>query len=81
MSTTQTQMGSDLPKLGQATLEDLTTGLDAQRFTSVQLVTAYKRRISEVNDEFNAVLEVNPDAEKIAAELDKERLQKGARGY
>ncbi|KAK6000665.1 hypothetical protein QM012_003390 [Aureobasidium pullulans] len=44
------------------------------------LVQAYKFRIDEVNDEFNAVLEVNPDAEDIAANLDKERDNNKLRG-
>ncbi|KAF2020553.1 amidase [Aaosphaeria arxii CBS 175.79] len=70
----------DLPRLRTASLEELATGLDNQRFTSVQLVAAYKRRISEVNDEFNAVLEINPDAEKIAASLDNERRDGKLRG-
>lgn len=71
MPTARTQVGGDLRKLSHATLEDLSAGLDAQRFTSVQLVIAYRRRIVEVNDDFNAVLEVNSDAERVAAELDK----------
>lgn len=73
--------GGDYPQLAQATLEDLSAGLASKQFTSVQLVQAYKLRIDEVNDEFNAVLEVNPDAENIAASLDKERDDKKLRGY
>jgi hypothetical protein len=79
MSTTKTQVGGHLPKLGHATLEELSAGLDTQHFTFVQLVTAYKRRIAEVNDAFNAVLEVKRDAEKIAAELDKVTRKKNSR--
>jgi len=80
MSMGRRQVGDHLPKLGQATLEELSAGLEAEHFTSEQLVQAYKRRITEVNNDFNAVLEINPDAEKIARQLDKERRERGARG-
>ena len=69
-----------LPSLGETTFEQLTEGLEAGHFTSVQLVKAYKRRIDEVNHIFNAILEVNPDAEIIAATLDDERREGRVRG-
>lgn len=81
LSTPRSTAGGDYPQLAQATLEDLSAGLASKQFTSVQLVQAYKLRIDEVNDEFNAVLEVNPDAEDIAASMDKERDDKKLRGY
>lgn len=58
------------PDLLDATLEDLRTGLDAGHFTSVDLVNTYLARIKETDDALNAVLEINPDALKIAAEHD-----------
>jgi Asp-tRNA(Asn)/Glu-tRNA(Gln) amidotransferase A subunit family amidase len=57
MSTGALPIGEQMPKLAQATLEDLSTGLDARRFTSYQLVQTYKRQIAEVNNDFNVVLE------------------------
>lgn len=41
---------------------------------------AYIARISEVNDVLHAVTEINPDALKIAAELDEERRCGKVRG-
>jgi len=81
MSTGTHPISEKIPKLAQATLEELSTGLDARHFTSCQLVQAYKRRIAEVNNEFNVVLEINPEAEKIAKQLDEERQEGNIRGY
>lgn len=64
---------STLPSLLDASLDELKAGLDAGRFTSVDLVTAYLARIHEVNPVLHAVLEINPDALSIAAELDRTR--------
>lgn len=64
---------SHLPHLLDATLDELRAGLDAGRFTSVELTKAYIARINEVNDDLHAVTEINPDALNIAAELDRER--------
>lgn len=62
-----------LPSLLDASLDELKAGLDARRFTSVDLVTAYLARIHEVNPVLHAVLETNPEALSIAAELDRTR--------
>jgi amidase len=62
-------------------LEDIAAGLNYSAFTSVQLVQAYLRRTGEVKKDFNVVLEANPDAEQLAADLDKERSERGPRGY
>ncbi|KAL1855192.1 hypothetical protein VTK73DRAFT_8628 [Phialemonium thermophilum] len=68
------------PKLYDAKLEDLTGGLESGCFTSVDLVKTYLARIDEVNDQLHAVLEVNPDALDIAAQLDAERAAGHTRG-
>jgi amidase len=68
------------PQLYHANLESLTDGLEAGCFTSVNLVNAYLARIAEVNDKLHAVLEVNPDALEIAAQLDAERASGKTRG-
>ncbi|KAJ4151184.1 hypothetical protein LMH87_011899 [Akanthomyces muscarius] len=65
--------GSRLPPLLDATLDELRTGLDAGRFTSVELTKAYIARIYEVNEDLHVVTEINPDALDIAAELDRAR--------
>lgn len=61
------------PPLLDATLDELRAGLDAGRFTSVDLTRAYTARIEDVNDALHAVTELNPDALAIAASLDRER--------
>ncbi|OAQ99146.1 hypothetical protein LLEC1_02395 [Akanthomyces lecanii] len=64
---------SRLPHLLDATLDELRAGLDAGRFTSVELTKAYIARIHEVNEDLHAITEINPDALDIAAELDRAR--------
>lgn len=61
-----------------ATIEDLTVEFVRNKFTSVDLVKAYLRRIIEVL--FRSVAEVNLDALRITAEFDKWR-QDRTRGY
>ncbi|KAF2106409.1 amidase signature domain-containing protein [Lophiotrema nucula] len=75
-------METHVPKLLDCTLEDLYKGVEEGSFTSVQLVEAYLARIEEVNDEFRAVIETNPDAMEIARRLDEERrsARKGSLG-
>ena len=60
-------------------LDELSSGLDEGIFTSVDLVTAYITRTRDVNDELHAVIEINPDALKVAQDLDTERLVTGRR--
>ncbi|KAJ6557849.1 amidase signature enzyme [Mycena capillaripes] len=66
---------STFPDLYEATIADLQAGLDAGHFTSVDLVNAYFARISEVNAELHAVIETNPIALALAADLDAQRKQ------
>lgn len=78
MTSTTTQ--HNLPNLLNCSLSDLYHGLEEGTFSSVDLVKAYLARISEVDGEFLSVIETNPDALKIAKELDKERKREGPRG-
>lgn len=73
------QPACSIPSLYSASLEELTLGLENGCFTSVDLVQAYEARINEVNDELHAVVELNPDALSIAAELDAERANGSTR--
>ena len=72
--------GTSFPALVNVTLDDLQNGLQQNLFTSVDLVTAYVDRITEVNGSLHAVTEINPDAVAIATELDNERAQGKSRG-
>ncbi|KAJ2895610.1 putative glutamyl-trna amidotransferase subunit a protein, partial [Zalerion maritima] len=72
--------GKRFPSLIDATIEDITAGLEDGVFTSVDLVKTYIARIEEVNPVLHAVTEVNPLALKVAAELDEERACGEVRG-
>lgn len=61
------------PDLLNASLEELSTGLERGTFSSVDLTKAYILRIEDVNSVLHAVTEINPDALSIAAALDAER--------
>ena len=69
-----------LPKLYDASLEELTIGLDRGCFTSAELVRTYQARIEQVNSQLRAVYEVNPDALGIATALDAEHASGSKRG-
>jgi amidase len=69
--------------LEEAALVGLQEGLITSRWTSVQLVEKYLARISEIDKSgprLNSVIELNPEAQSIAAALDRERKEKGVRG-
>lgn len=66
---------ASLPPLLDATLDQLSYGLDHGLFTSVDLVKAYIARIEETNGELHAVTEINPDALALAASLDASRRE------
>jgi amidase len=64
---------TSFPLLLEATLEDLTAGLESNLFTSADLVRAYSLRILEVNSTLHVVTELNPDALAIATHADELR--------
>lgn len=68
----------DLPALLHLTIEEAAEGLQSGRFTTLDLTKAFLARIEEASD-FNAVLQVKPDALPVARELDRERLRSGPR--
>jgi len=65
-----------------AGLDNLTiqTAFENRLFTAVELTSVYLTRIRELNPQFHAVAEVNPDATSTAHLLDVEKLTNGARG-
>ena len=70
-------------ELEEATLEQLQAGMRSGRWTSRSITEQYLARIEAVDragPRLNSVIEVNPDAVQIAAELDAERKAKGPRG-
>jgi len=70
-------------ELDELTISDLQQALQSGKYTSKQLVEKYSDRINDVDKKgpgLNSIIEMNPDAESIAAALDRERKEKGARG-
>src|SRR5215211_4497966 len=67
----------------ELTISDLQQGLQSGKYSSRELVEKYSDRISEIDKKGPAlysVIEMNPDAEKIATELDRERKERRSRG-
>lgn len=70
-------------ELDELTLADLRAGQESGRFTALSLTRKYLERIEAIDrngPKLNAVIELNPDAEAIARELDRERQSGGVRG-
>lgn len=73
--------GDTVPSLATITIDEIGYGLDRRTFTAVDLVNAHVARIHEVNEVFNAVLEINQDALDVVKELDAEMKLHGRRGF
>src|SRR3982074_3779415 len=70
-------------ELDEATIAELQSGMASGKHTAQSLVRKYLNRIEDIDKHgpaVNALIELNPDALSIAAELDKERKAKGPRG-
>jgi amidase len=70
-------------ELDEVTLADIGKGLRAGRWTSRRLVELYSARAGTIDrngPRLSAILEWNPDAESLAAELDLERKSGRVRG-
>ncbi|MGQ0701799.1 MAG: amidase, partial [Gemmatimonadales bacterium] len=66
----------------EVTISELADGMETGRWTAHSLVSGYLARIDAVDRQgpaLNTILELNPDAVKIAAELDEERRTEGPR--
>ena len=67
----------------EASVADLQAAMLSGKVTSESLVKAYLARIKAIDKSgprINSIIELNPDALKIAATLDQERLSRGPRG-
>jgi amidase len=70
-------------ELDEVTISDLQQALQSGKYSSRSLVEKYTDRINDIDKKGPAlysVIELNPDAEKIATALDRERKEKGPRG-
>ncbi|HLJ45032.1 MAG TPA: amidase [Bryobacteraceae bacterium] len=70
-------------ELEEIDIATLTAGMKSGRFTARSLVQKYTARIAAIDKagpKINAIIELNPEADAIAAALDRERKEKGPRG-
>jgi len=73
----------DIPafELDELTVRDLQQGMSSGKFSARSLTENYLARIEAIDKHtINSVIELNPDALAIAAQLDQERKAKGPRG-
>jgi amidase len=65
-----------------ASIAQLQSRMAAGRLSSAELVEIYLRRIAVIDKvlDLRAILQLNPDARRIASQLDQERRRRGARG-
>lgn len=64
----------------EATIDNLQRYMSEGKLTSVQLTTCYMYRVLQVERYINPVLQLNPDALKIASHADSERVTGHVRG-
>jgi amidase len=70
-------------ELIEATVAQLQQAMASGKHTARSIAAYYMKRIAEIDKagpHLNAVIELNPDALKIADELDRERQERGPRG-
>jgi amidase len=70
-------------ELDEMTIPVLQQGLQSGKYSSRSLVEKYVDRINDVDKKgpaLNSIIELNPEAESIAAALDRERKERGPRG-
>jgi len=70
-------------ELDEITIADLQKGMAAGKYTARSITQKYLARVAAIDKKgpsLNSIIELNPDALKIADELDKERKAKGPRG-
>ena len=70
-------------ELEELTIPDLQRGMQSGKYSARSLVEKYTDRINDIDKKgptLKSVIELNPDAEAIAAALDRERKERGQRG-
>jgi amidase len=68
------------PELEEATIAQLQAALSSGGLTAQSLVQKYQARINVLDRGVNSILELNPDAEALAKQLDAERRSGRVRG-
>ena len=70
-------------ELDEMSISELQKHMQSGRYSARSLVEKYLDRIKDIDKNghrLNSIIEINPDAESIAANLDRERKEKGVRG-
>ncbi|MEP7038604.1 MAG: amidase family protein, partial [Acidobacteriota bacterium] len=60
-------------QIEEITINELQDAMKSGKTSAVEITRKYLERIREIDPKLNSVLETNPDALKIAEEMDKER--------
>jgi amidase len=68
------------PELAELSIAELSAKLASGELTSVALVARYRERIAALDGTLHSILELNPAAEQIADQLDRERAAGKLRG-
>jgi len=71
--TTTTYADTNDFELEEITVSELQNAMKSGKWSSERITKKYLERIQEVDKRLNSVIEINPDAEKIAEEMDRER--------
>jgi amidase len=72
-NTTTTYADTNDFELEEITVSELQNAMKSGKWSSERITKKYLERIREVDKRLNSVIEINPDAEKIAEEMDRER--------
>lgn len=67
-------------EIEEATIGSLQEAMAAGETTAKRIVNSYLKRIREIDPKINSMIELNPDAATIAADLDRERKAGKVRG-
>ncbi|MEJ7861190.1 MAG: amidase [Pyrinomonadaceae bacterium] len=67
-------------ELNEITIAELQAKMKSREFSAEKITEKYLERIKELDSKVNSVIEINPDAVRIAEELDKERKAGKIRG-
>lgn len=74
------QTTADAFELEEMTVSELQTAMQSGKMSAKEIAQKYLERIAAVDGRINSIIETNPDALKIAEELDKERKAGKVRG-
>ena len=82
LSVARTARAAPAPQLEEATIAQLQAGMTNGGLSSLQLVQMYLNRVDAIDRKggLNSVIEINPDAQAIAKQLDAERKAGHVRG-